>query len=63
MLETDREEKRQRLRKEKMTQQQPKRRKLLEMTTVDEESMGGMYKFLAGTRYLLPQNLNLSRRT
>ncbi|KAH8551200.1 hypothetical protein BGW37DRAFT_495169 [Umbelopsis sp. PMI_123] len=39
MLETDREEKRRRLRKEKMTQHQPKRRKLLEMTTVDEESM------------------------
>ncbi|KAI8582921.1 hypothetical protein K450DRAFT_225480 [Umbelopsis ramanniana AG] len=39
MLETDRDQKRQRLRKEKMSQRQPKRRKLLNMTSIDEENM------------------------
>lgn len=42
MLETDRAEKRNLLRKEKRSQRQPKRRRLLEMSTVEEENMEGM---------------------
>jgi hypothetical protein len=42
MLETDRAEKQNLLRKEKRSQRQPKRRRLLEMSTVEEENMEGI---------------------
>lgn len=41
MLETDRMEKRDLLRKERRQQRQPKRRKILDITSIDEENMEG----------------------
>ena len=62
MLETDREQKRQRLRKEKMSQRQPKKRKLLEMTSIDEENMEGK-KALKQNEVSMTHQLICSRRT
>lgn len=62
MLDTDREQKRQRLRKEKLSQRQPKKRKLLEMTSIDEENMEGK-KALKQNEVSMTRQLICSRRT